>query len=360
MKIGLITYHRSHNYGAMLQAAALTKVLFDLKHDVRIIDYWPLHQSKIYVLFDIEEFKNDSFKAKLYYLWIFLRSFIPKIIRRIRFNSFYRDHICPFCEKGNDTYDVIVYGSDQIWRKQACNEGYNPIYFGLNNYKKRLNISYAASAGKLPDNIQDEKTFLEYVKNIDNISVRECDLKLFLENHGFKNVFQTLDPTFLLTQKEWNKISIHQNRLIKEPYLLLYDLQCNCFCMDEVIKTANTMGLRIVQLVGTANRFSHKYYRTTDGPYEFLNLVKYADFVFTSSYHGLAFSIIFNRPFYVSLKNNRSRVESLLRDLSLSDRLINVNGSIPSSHYINWDSVNKQLNTMRNNSLSYINNCINK
>ena len=360
MKIGIITYHRSHNYGAMLQATALSKVLLDLEHDVRIIDYWPIHQSKIYLLFDFEEFKKCSFKEKLYYVWLFLRSFIPKIIRRTRFNSFYRDHIRPLCEKNNSTYDVIVYGSDQIWRKQSNNYGYNPTYFGLNDYRKKLNISYAASAGKLPDNIQDEKTFLKLVENIDIISVREYDLKLYLENHGFNDVIQTIDPTLLLTQKEWNKISLHQKRLIKEPYLLLYDLQCNCFSMDEIIKNANSWGLRIVQLVGTANDFSQKNYRTTDGPYEFLNLVKNADFVLTSSYHGLVFSIIYNRPFYVSLKNNVSRVESILRDLSLSDRLITVNGLIPISNNINWDSVNKQLNTMRLNSLSYLTNSINR
>lgn len=354
MKVGILTYYRSHNYGAMLQAVALRRVLQDIGHNTYYIDYWPQHQKNIYKLFDWEVFWRGGFRHKVHYLRLFLKSLIPKLMRRYNFYLFNRINIRPFVRSEKDQYDVIVYGSDQIWRKQGWGYGYNPVYFGKNGFIAAKHISYAASMGTLPESEEDIDTVIGFLKYLDCISVRELDLQHFLTNNGFKDVEQNVDPTFLLSKEEWG--SFIGDCIISEPYLLLYDLQKDVFNHHEVNLFAKERGLKVIRINGSANYMPTKEDRTTDGPYEFLNLMFYADFVITSSFHGLAFSLIFQKPFLVSLHTSKSRVVSLLESVNLTERFMSEHSTLtdvnPSN--INWDNVQKSLNKQKQTSLDYL------
>ena len=352
MKIGILTYYRSHNYGAMLQSVALRKVIHEMGHETSFIDYWPQHQKNIYRLFEWENFWRGGIRGRIRYLKSFVKILIPKLMRRRNFNHFYHDHIAPYVSSQKDNYDVIVYGSDQIWRKQGWGYGYNPVYFGKNKLKAFRHISYAASMGNLPSK-EDAPTVLNYLKNLDNISVRENSLSSFLLKHGFNDVVVSLDPTLLLSANVWAEYA-GQERLIKEPYLLYYNLLSESFSEEEITKLAKKMNLHIIRLSVFASSYPSKDNRTTDGPYEFLNLVKNADFVCTSSYHGLVFSILFNRPFFCSFSVNSDRAESLLEKLSLSNRLLPPMSTFPESCDINWNSVMHTVNEAKTNSIAYL------
>ena len=297
MKIGILTYHRSHNYGAMLQAVGLLKVLQGMGNDVSFIDYWPKHQSDIYRLFDINTFKASNWKGKLAYIKYFVQTLIPKKIRRKHFNQFFKEQVEPCCAGVDTNFDVIFYGSDQIWREQFFGYGYNPVYFGKNNFKAKKHVSYAASMGKLPCSDVDREKVVSLVKGLDVVSVRESELKQFLEANGLSGIKQTLDPTFLLGRTEWEKIASRAASL-SEPYLLLYDLQIDCFDRKKVREFARAKQLKVVEIVGVANAMPTETMQTVDGPYEFIGAIANASYVLTSSFHGLAFSIIFNKPFY--------------------------------------------------------------
>ena len=359
MKIGIVTYYRSHNYGAMLQAFALCKTLQKMGHEAVFIDYWPKHQRNIYRLFAWEDFWQGGLRGRLGYMKNFVKTLLPKIIRRRNFNRFYREQIQPYVSSPRAKYDLVVYGSDQIWRKQGWGYGYNPVYFGINDLKTNKHVSYAASIGTLPDNDDDIEVIKRYIKHIDCVSVRESELLLFLNKHGFEDVVQVLDPTFLLSKEEWTSMA-GQTRMISEPYLLFYDLQIGAFDMEEVERFAIKKNLKVVRLRGLATGRSKVNDRTVDGPYEFLNLICYADYVLTSSFHGLAFSIIFQKTFFCFLTNNIGRAESLLNTLGVPERLLTERKSLlrVKENKINWASVQEVLNEMRIKSLDYLNSSI--
>lgn len=361
MKIGILTYYRSHNYGAMLQAFALRKVLHDMGHEAVFIDYWPRHQKKAYRLFAWEEFWRGGIRGRISYLKRFLKSLIPKLMRRRNFNRFYCEQIRPYISPQDINYDVIVCGSDQIWRKQGWGYGYNPVYFGKNDFDTKRHISYAASMGGLPEDIEDVNKVLNLITNIDDISVRELDLLNFLNNHGINDVIQTIDPTFLLTKDKWEHY-IKKERIIKYPYLLFYDLQIGAIDFIEVEEFAKSLGLKVIRISGWVVSMPTEENRIADGPYEFLNLIFNSDFVITSSFHGLAFSLIFHKPFFASLLRDKSRIESLLQELNLSDRLVSINCKFIGTKVndIDWKYVSKVIDVKRNYSIEFLTKTINK
>ena len=357
MTIGILTYYKSHNYGAMLQAVALRKILHDMGHEAAFIDYWPQHQKNIYRIFVWEEFWCGDIKGRLRYFKRFLKTLYPKLIRRKKFNLFYKEQIYPYVRSQKNEYDIIVYGSDQIWRKQGWGYGYNPVYFGKNSFKAKKKIAYAASMGTLPDNTEDNEIVREFLKHIDKISVRERELKLFLEKIGFQNVEQTIDPTFLLSREDWSSFAGGEP-IIHKPYLLFYDLQIGAFDPQGVNNFAREKGLMVITIRGYSPnpQVPTREVRTTDGPYEFLNLLYHANYVITSSFHGLAFAIIFQKPFLVSLFQNKSRVDTLLKSLDLFDRLVPNNqvAIAVNEKDINWSKVQIVLDKLKDQSLTYL------
>lgn len=202
MKIGILTYHRAHNYGAILQAIATRVFLKKHGYNSSYIDYYPDYHRLVYVPFSIKEVINLRFKGSFFYVLDRLLCWSDLKLRYNNFESFVKSNILPFCKSVNENYDIVIYGSDQIWRKQRLGVGYNPIYFGDNSINAKKKIAYAASMGELPSS-EDEKYLLGLYENFDSISVREKSLKSFLEEKGLKNIYTCLDPTLLLEVEDW-------------------------------------------------------------------------------------------------------------------------------------------------------------
>ena len=169
MKIGILTYHKSHNYGALLQAVALRSVLSNMGHDVTFVDYWPDYHERIYKFFSMESLKHKNFKGKLLYLIKFVSGFRAKRKKIRNTNLFLAHYILPYVSSMNDVYDILVYGSDQIWRKQPTINAYNPVYFGDNDIKARRHISQPASMAIISHKKEDKETTEEEVEELDKI-----------------------------------------------------------------------------------------------------------------------------------------------------------------------------------------------
>ncbi len=206
MKIGILTYHRSHNYGALLQSIATRVVLEGMGHEVYYVDYWPGYHHRKYARINYKRVFNPHLRGVVRYVRDVLWAWDCKTRRINNMKAFIKEYIKPYCKSLDDHYDVIVYGSDQIWRKQPEGVGYNPMYFGKNKLACRRHVSYAASMGVLPNNKHDMDTVRELVSNIDRISVRELDLRDFLMGMGFKDISVCLDPTLLLTSSQWDDV----------------------------------------------------------------------------------------------------------------------------------------------------------
>ena len=350
MKIGILTYHRSENYGALLQAVALRSKLQEMGHDAYFIDYFPDYHVKLYKPFSSDVCSQYSIKGQMAYL-------LEYPLRKKRhqvFHDFIQKEIEPHCRCMDEEYDVVFYGSDQIWRKQDALGDFNPVYFGNNKIQAKVHASYAASMGVM--NLSDEeKTKLkELVTHLKYVSVREIALKELIEELGFKNIRLDLDPTLLLTNSEWNH-TIHSTLSFKKDFVLIYDLQLNCFDRDAIEGFAKKQNLDVIRLVGIAREYPTSYCRSLDGPSEFLSLIRGAKYVFTSSYHGLVFSLINNKQFFTSFKNNAGRAESILSYLGLSERMLPLQTTdIPEMGNIDYNLVSQRMAEARKESVSYI------
>lgn len=331
MKIGILTYHRSHNYGAVLQAIALRYELTRLGHEVYYIDYWPKYHQRMYAYFSFYSLTHRRIRGAFSYIRQFVKYHKQKKAKIEKFESFINDFIVPYCKSIDDTYDIIVHGSDQIWRKQE-GKRYNPIYFGVHdNIHCKYNVSYAASMGKISSDVNDVQLIKGYLTHLDRISVREADLLDFVKELGFKDATLCVDPTFLLSKADWDRLIPIQS-FCNKKYLLYYKLLDESFNDNDVYTFAKEHGWDVKILYGyaTINKEDENSICTA-GPIEFINLIRNAEFVITSSFHGLAFSLIYQKPFYAAFSIGGSRAMSILMQLGLEEYLLNPMSQIPSN-----------------------------
>lgn len=353
MKIGILTYVRSPNYGAVLQAMALRTVIADMGHDVSLIDYFPDYHKKMYII--------ESVPKRLIFTHpkTFLRQFLNMACKRIRkwkFEKFQSKYIEPYCSSVMDSYDVVVYGSDQIWRKQPFIDVYNPMYFGAGKIIAQKNISYAASSDRAPISEEEKSKFSELLTHLDKISVRESWLNEKVKELGFESEI-VLDPTLLLSATEWNRI-INIPVVRNKRYLLYYDLLPGSFDEEEVANFAKKLQLKVIKIVGVAYFSRCSNVKTMADPSEFLGLIKNADFVLTSSFHGLVFSIIFHKNFFASFSHNGDRAKALLEDLNLEKKLLTPMTVIPSLEKIDYSVIDEKMREKRTCSFNFLHDCL--
>lgn len=354
MKIGIITYHRSYNYGALLQAIALRKVLSDMGHEVTFIDYWPAYHRNVYALFSFHWLlSRRGVKGKFEYLISCIINWTWRKKRKDHFEKFIAEYIDPFTSSVDEIYDVIVHGSDQIWRKQPIINKYNPVYFGKHQIRTRKRLSYAASMGILPEKDSDKQEIKSLLSNLDYISVREQNLLDLVKSLGYSVAHQDIDPTLLLPSDDWVNM-FNLKKKSGEKYAIYYKMK-NSFDISQLQKFASAKGLNLKIIYSKAIGQETDSDITTANPIQFLELLYNADFVFTSSFHGLAFSLLFHKPFLASFTNNGERAVSLLQSLDLSEYLILPKVEIPAQiNEINYDRVESKLFLLRTSSMNYL------
>lgn len=333
MKIGILTFHRAHNYGAVLQAYALQTYIKSLGHDAKIIDYKPKYLK--YGLFIPHEWLAKNPIKCLSKIVKQISIFFIKVKRHNAFLNFINDKMMLDkinLDSINNDFDLYIIGSDQVWRPiKGGTDKYDDIFFGEFNARKgKKVISYAASMGGIQGSRQSRKYFTERLEKFNYISVREDSLKKFLELLTKKEVKTVVDPTFLVEKKFWDSLLIKPK--IKTPYLLLYQVNRDEQASIVAKNIANYYNFKLIEVTSKVllkNNKNKNLYQCAS-PQQFLGLIKYANFIVTTSFHGTAFSLIFEKPF-LSIKLNKTsdcRIESLLKRVELSNRFINKNESV--------------------------------
>ena len=353
MKIGILTYHRSDNYGALLQAIALREVLKEMGHESTFIDYWPDYHRQMYSVFSFGAMKYKSVIGNIVYVINTIRRYRVKKERIKSFEEYRSKYIYPYLTTVDAEYDVVIHGSDQIWRKQKVLKSYNPVYFGKNNVKAARKISYAASMGVVSPMDEDKEILKDYLSYLDCISVREKELGDLVTELGYENDV-SIDPTLLLDKKRWvDMMDLKSDSA--EKYVLYYKLQHHSFDDEKIQKFAKSRNLKVKTIYGQARKFNTEENIYIANPKDFLNLILNAEYVFTSSYHGLVFSLLFHKPFYASFNKNSGRAQSLLQYLSLDDRLLTPMSNIPNiENIINYANIDDMIEKERVRSLRYI------
>jgi len=377
-KIGIITIVKTNNYGAELQAYALQKALNNLGFDAEIIDY---------LFYKHKDFKRSKASTPWVNIgfWKKMKEFLYpinytlKIIpyRKIqkqrekkfeafhyqytRFSSYTFFSINQLYESQH-SYDVFMVGSDQVWNPYS-NISLDP-YFLTFAPKGKRKISYASSFGISEVSTQIAPFYSDRLKQLHAISVRELQgVDLVEKLTGIKPT-HVLDPTLLLSKMDWETIS--KKPINRESYILLYTLTPSDYAFKLAESLSQQTGWKIIRLCKEAVREdkNQAIENIIDaGPDEFLGWFIDASLIITNSFHGTAFSINFNRPFYTILpahKKNNSRQESLLYLLKLENRMLSEGSIYPEMNNIelNFSISNQLLENEKKKSINYLINAI--
>ena len=374
-KIGIITYHAADNYGSVLQAYALNRFLMDnFSEDCAVINYRSKQQEKMYALY----FENKSIKDALKNIYIFFALKSRRLDKIQKFSSFRKERIRVYPETATsniedldlDRYDAVVCGSDQIWNVRV--KDYNPVYM-LKDIGVPCKLSYAASMGGVDLQLskEDSQQIYENLKDYQGISVRENVAKKMLSDCMLNDVNVNIDPTFLIRSEQWKKIM--SPKIIEGKYIFFYSVDYN----EESVKIAEWYGEKLNLPVIYMNTSWRSYFikegrmRHSEkcGVEDFLSLIYYAEAVLSGSFHGTAFSLIFNKPFYrIQRKRNHvavvdDRVGSLFDMLSIQGREINTENYQDKASELfdmQYDVVNKEIDRARNNTKEYFSSILSK
>lgn len=348
MKIGIITWHNMQNYGSMLQAYALQKVLEQRGHIVKVIDYRNFVPSRL----KARIFNSSKLTKKIKILatkgkWKHFLKFQNKYLKLTRL-ILTNDEL----EKIGQQFDCYICGSDQIWSPNV----FDKTYFLDFVPNEKIKISYSTSVVIDGYNNEQKEIISKELKHFRAISLRENKGAQIIKNITGIDCKVNLDPTLLLEKSDWDKLT--KDTKTEESYLLCYMLNYNKEQIEIVRQIAETNNLKIINIgeddVGIGE------WDINVGPLEFLNYVKNASIVCTDSYHGSLFSINFNKQFYTFERfkgndtiNQNDRIYEILEKLNLSYRI--VTNSDYSKQVIDFTSVNNKLKKYRKESLQYIN-----
>lgn len=359
MKIGILTFHCAHNYGAVLQCYALQEVLNQFGHEVEVIDYRPQYLLEAYNIFNKKRFISKKYNFLLRKAIIEALILYTRIKRYKAFNKFIINKLKLSPPINNkeipSNYDIYVMGSDQIWNPKITN-GFDDIYFGQFLFTKQNQkyITYAASMEAKCLSHQEVEFYKNRLKNFDAISVREKILAELLQPLCTSTIQSVIDPTLLVNSNIWNNI-IQEPKIKKKKYVLVYQVRYNQNTIKIARNIAKQIGGVVIEVSSSISLKKIIKSKQAVSPEEFLGYIKNAAFVITTSFHGTAFSIIFKRPFYCIQLNdgNDTRSSSLLNSLGLSDRMISINEN-PKPDSIKYENVYKLLNNIRKQSFSFL------
>lgn len=319
-KIGLLTFHRALNYGAVLQAYALQSAVKKVGFECEIIDFVTKSHCQEEKLAAAGEKKLPALNRKRYFKFC---QFINKYLH-LSSTQYHteRDFIEHFPQ-----YDSYIVGSDQVWNPDMVTRGTSSKIYFLHLDGFHGKIAYAPSIG-----IAKEKRlqpYLKYIQDFDYLSMRENKSAQYLTSQLNRRVEQADDPVFLLERDKWKRLAVQ--KYITPPYVLLYLVREDEFSLKITKQIAKKLHCRVI-VINYLKEYSgyHVYNCTTAGPIEFLNLIRNAQVVCTSSFHATAFSIIYNVPFFTfeQIKED-DRISDLLEHFKLKDRLLSKESSIP-------------------------------
>lgn len=349
MKIILVTLHsQNNNFGSVLQSYSLYHFIKENGYSVELLDYRPYYS-------------NGALNWSKYLMKIGINMFfLPYyLIRKKRFDSIInsqkmtkRYKSFSQLQKEVPKADVFLIGSDQVWNtKYLC--GKDPIYY-LDFINTDCKMSYAASLGSYIESVDQLQELKRKISAFRFVSFREDKSVAQLLSVDFKRAEYVLDPVFLHTKDYYRQI---QSQIIEKGYILAYIIHKDPFIEKVIDYVRVKLNKPVIQIGGFRSKCMSNKYPRAAGPKDFLSYIDQADFIITSSFHGLAFSHIYNKQFIVVMPDdNTLRLENILdtagtdnrkvTSLDEIDNLLNIN--------IDYESVNQRIEKKKEESISYL------
>ena len=385
MKVALAINYDYHDYGGMLQAFATQRFLEKQGIDSDAINFdnvkgdisrrkWKYFLSNMMDISIVKE-KSRLIEKKI----------MQKTNARLKaqmaerdnaFDKFCTSHFKvsrPFAswedmaKASQKEYDAVIVGSDQLWLPSNVMADYYTLNWVPEKVKK---IAYATSfgIGNIPQKYKE--MYRQYLTRIDYLSARETSGQEIISELTDRSVPLVNDPALLLDANGWDEV-IKDKPIINDKYIFCYFMGDNPEQRDFVKRLAKEKGLKIVallhldQFIETDEHYAD-YTPWNISPADFVNLVKYAEYVCTDSFHGTVFSIIYSRNFFTFKRFNKkaslstnTRITSLLTRVGLMDRLV-VNLDKRPDNINDWRKIQECVSDFRTASGSWLIESINK
>lgn len=355
MKVGIVTFHRAQNFGAMLQAHALQKVVEELGNECQIIDYRCEKLENSYKNFIMPSKTLKGFLSGILHL-------PNRYIRNKKFmafsNAYYKlsKHVY---NEGNiadidEGFEAYIVGSDQVWNPNITGSDLNYFLDFVPSGSKK--VAYAASLGVTHFEENINKYLCKQFGTFSEISVREESSVPLVQNIAGVTPEVVMDPVFLVNSEYWKMLARKEH--INKKYVFLYELHEHN-TREYAKKIANEKGIDILLIPNDLRggiKGIKKYAPTVE---QFLSFIMNAEYVVTDSFHVAAFSVIFHKQFSVLMKTEQTslntRLTSLMSKLNLNSCILD-DPSKQNEIYspINYKDVEMILNKEREKSKLFL------
>lgn len=362
-KVGILTTYFAANFGAMLQPYALKRVLELQGYDVEFIRYKQQAVYESHKAFSIQRIFAKGIAAAIGNL-LALPFAMVQDKRMQAFKRMYLQTPDDFVDTIPQDKDYYLFGSDQIWNPINTN-GFDDIYFGAFPTKgEAKKIAYAASGECIEETEENAKYLTDKLQNFDAIGVREESLKHKLQRLTHRQDMQVVvDPTLLADKTILDELP-EKNVMKSEKYVFFYQLRQSVAFLPKIHAFARQKGCKLLVISSTPKKDCLTYamkhrdvtYLPAAGMEEFLGAIRHADYVFTPSFHGNVFAIVYNRPlFSLVLKDGlNNRAHDLLVTLGMENRLVTLDGDWDNIMPTSYKEVNEKVEKIRQDSLKFL------
>ena len=361
MKIGILTFHRAYNYGAVLQCYALKETLRKMGHEVYVIDYRQPDIERFYKYRSRFNLKNAFKMSFLGVLKFFLLSPLREVKRIIvhhrfkrTFEGFQKNYLnltLKYISSIPDYFDRYIIGSDMLWTYDASSDHFEPFYLGEFKHKPDSRVIGYAISGT-PDSFHRLGKELNYsfLGNFDAVSVRERALAEIVKEYSNREITCCIDPTMLTTKELWENV-VNKNWENKR-YIVTYFLRVNgAEGVDlkrkvQLLAKKEDLDVINIDVISASNPLSVE---------DFVSIIGNAKYVVTDSFHGMVFSLIFERPFHV-LKlhdSHDTRYVDILQTIGAEELAVDTSFT-PFIPQVDYKVLNERIDQFKGSSIEYL------
>ena len=332
MKVAILTFNTATNFGAQLQAYALQKTLTDMGFEALHIRRGLASNSHSFK--SVVKSKLSGERDKKY------EEFTNNILRFYP-GSYTRETVYQI----SDDFDAFVSGSDQVWNVK---NGIDPVWFQDFVPDDKLKISYAASLGIDHIPLMYAEQISKRLDSFDYISVREKSSVEELGKFTDNKVSWNIDPVFLVSAGEWSQMA--GEPIEKEPYIFVYGTQMSDEFKQIALKLKKETGLKLLSVFRMNGAKTVEY---SCGPIEFVNYIKNAEYVVTTSFHATAFSIIFHKNLIEYLHSSTgSRARGILSLFHQEGSIVSAGEKLPEEW--NYEDTDRIIAEQKEISITYL------
>lgn len=332
MKVAIITRHAASNYGSLLQSIATQYILKKFGYDNEIINYIRKDEyganSTFTVAKSTPKWSKNIFMFLLYVILRYPENlYVSKKFEKMRKKYLKMTKLylnSEDLEMDKPKADIYMTGSDQVWGNLLYG-GYDWNYFLKFCDDRDKKIAFSSSFGKTNVSSElDKRNMIDLLRKYSCISVRENQAVSLLKDWGL-NSEQVLDPTLLLSAKEWNDLLDLDNCSKKKKYILIYQIHNDREVGEYAEKVAKKLNLPLLRVSAMLHQINQpgKLILTPELR-EFVSYLKQASYLVTDSFHGTVFALNFNIPFVdiIPKTGTGSRIESILKLTNLENRIV--------------------------------------